>query len=262
MTFDTYILCESEDITYIQNVLEINSNIFKKLPFNTNIPTITDRSARLNPRSPSKAGAVDLPYLPPEIHSLPSRHRGSNPAENERHDAAGAAKYIRTLVRGLREATRAGEKSWYTKINIGGEGSDHVAKQSARLRLGTSVNHPADPTTNMQRKKLSSSPRRRVPARIHSRLFSSYATYKQKITRKPSRNTSSVLDTAVSSSKPICFELSRAWHDHETTRLNRADVYKTNKNYASSSSGYRKERSTTYVSTKYFTFADYRANDY
>lgn len=103
---------------YIKNELKISLTNSHSIEC-TSIPTITDRSARLNPRSVSKAGAVNLPYLPPEIHSLPSRHRRSNPAESERHDAAGAAKYIRTLVRGLREATRAREKSWYTKINIG-----------------------------------------------------------------------------------------------------------------------------------------------
>lgn len=57
-----------------------------------------------------------------------------------------------------------------------------------------------------------------VSVRIFSQLFSSHATYKQKITRKPSRNTFSVGDLVASSSKPICFGPSRAWHNRGTKR--------------------------------------------
>lgn len=61
--------------------------------------------------------------------------------------------------------------------------------ERAHLRLGTSVNHPADPTTNMQRKKLSSSPSSSARSDPLAALLVPRHTYKQKITRKPSRNT-------------------------------------------------------------------------
>lgn len=112
------------------------------------------------------------PYLPPEIRSLPSRHRGSNTAESER------GREIHSYP--CTWATRSDKGQGKELVREDKHrGSDHVAKQSARLRLSTSVNHPADPTTNMQRKKLSSSSRRPsfplFSKPILSRFFSSYA---------------------------------------------------------------------------------------
>ncbi|EFN62810.1 hypothetical protein EAG_09806 [Camponotus floridanus] len=133
--------------------------------------TYKHRSTRLNPRSLSKAGAVPFICL---WRSAPCR---LDVEDQTPLRANGAAKYIRTLVRRggttvsfqtIPSGSAAPACTWDTRSDKGQgkelvredkhRGSDHVAKQSARL--STSVNHPADSTTNMQRKKLSSSSRR------------------------------------------------------------------------------------------------------
>lgn len=185
----------------------------------TSIPTIADRSARLNPRSVSKAGAVSLPYLPPEIHSLPSR--GSIPAESERHDAAGGREiHSYPCTRGLREAARAREKSWYTKINIG---DPTMSPNGARVFV------PARPSI-IPRIRRQTCNARSCRALLPSTFSDPLAALLVHIQTEDNEKTLSEYilgrgyTSAVSSSKLICFGLSRAWHDHEATRLNRRHV--------------------------------------
>lgn len=170
---DIWQICKSENITCIQHVLKMSSNIFNKLPFNTiyeysdNYRSISEikSSIRLESqgcRSPLSASgdtlfAVSTSRIKPRWERTPRCCRG-----REIHS------YPCTW------ATRSDKDPRKELVHEDKHrGSDYVAKQSARLRLGTSVNHPADPTTNMQRKKLSPSPRRALPAVLGSSRDSS-----------------------------------------------------------------------------------------
>lgn len=148
--------------------------------------------------------AVDLPYLPRESSSFPFSSSFSN--RSSKHPAAWMLRGPRnTLVRSYSWLVRQRvprKKSSYTKINIGFRSCRQTERARARALAHPLVSRhirqspSADPTTNMQRKKLSSSlvsfpsspPSRRFRILL-SRLFSSHAAHKQKITRKPSRNT-------------------------------------------------------------------------
>lgn len=155
-----------------------------------NIPTITDRSARFSI-------SLESWDRRPSLICLRRSTLCCLDVEDQILLRANATKYIRTLVRGLREATRDQGKELAREDKH--RGSDHVAKQSARLRLGTSVNHPADPTTNMQqRKKLSSSFRCRPRCSRSSRGSPSRPTphVQTEDNEKALTNTSSVEDSS------------------------------------------------------------------